>query len=301
MERLLTKANKKLGGKLLSGKNAKDYITSIAAEGASEFTAEALQTITPMIYENPEDYPSITEILSNGWEGAKAGLFMGAALGGASKIAEHHEQRSRRKEQGYVDVAQVYLDDNDDLDVVEVVGQDENTGNLQVLHDGRLKEVKRGDVRESHRFSFEEFDKGALDAEVEESYNNGYSLHTAEEMNDAKNMYDYQRERMKSELGVNDEALADGAVDWIGEVQNAMDSGTEEGKKRADTILDYLNAKQVRDGMIQRVRDDIDARVEQSNAMVDARTNRTTGMIQGATMKQNDRRVYVVGGKLVQY
>ena len=186
LERLLTKANKKLGGKLLSGKNAKDYITSIAAEGASEFTAEALQTITPMIYENPEDYPSITEILSNGWEGAKAGLFMGAALGGASKIAEHHEQRSRRKEQGYVDVAQVYLDDNDDLDVVEVVGQDENTGNLQVLHDGRLKEVKRGDVRESHRFSFEEFDKGALDAEVEESYNNGYSLHTAEEMNDAK-------------------------------------------------------------------------------------------------------------------
>jgi len=58
---------------------------------------------------------------------------------------------------------------------------------------------------------------------------------------------------------------------------------------------------QVYDGMIQRVRDDIDARVEQSNAMVDARTNRTTGMIQGATMKQDDRRVYVVGGNLVQY
>ena len=53
--------------------------------------------------------------------------------------------------------------------------------------------------------------------------------------------------------------------------------------------------------MIQRVRDDIDARVEQSNAMVDARTNRTSGMIQGATMKQDDRRVYVVGGNLVQY
>ena len=35
--------------------------------------------------------------------------------------------------------------------------------------------------------------------------------------------------------------------------------------------------------------------------MVDARTNRTTGMIQGATMKQDDRRVYVVGGNLVQY
>lgn len=53
------------------------------------------------------------------------------------------------------------------------------------------------------------------------------------------------------------------------------------GESELETVLDYLNAKQVYDGMIQRVRDDIDARVEQSNAMVDARTNRTNGMIQG--------------------
>ena len=136
---------------------------------------------------------------------------------------------------------------------------------------------------------------------MDESYIDGYNLADPQEMTDAKNMRDYQRERMKRELGVNDDALAEGAVDWLNEARNAAASGNEQGRKRADIILDYLNAKQVYDGMIQRVRDDIDARVEQSNAMVDARTNRTSGMIQGATMKQDDRRVYVVGGNLVQY
>lgn len=136
---------------------------------------------------------------------------------------------------------------------------------------------------------------------MDESYIDGYNIADPQEMTDAKNMYEYQRERMKRELGVNDEALVNDAVDWLNEARNASSSGNEQGHERADIILDYLNAKQVYDGMIQRVRDDIDARVEQSNAMVDARTNRTNGMIQGATMKQDDRRVYVVSGNLVPY
>ena len=136
---------------------------------------------------------------------------------------------------------------------------------------------------------------------LDESYIDGYNIADPQEMTDAKNMYEYQRERMKRELGVNDEALVNDAVDWLNEARNASSSGNEQGHERADIILDYLNAKQVYDGMIQRMRDDIDARVEQSNAMVDARTNRTNGMIQGATMKQDDRRVYVVSGNLVPY
>ena len=47
------------------------------------------------------------------------------------------------------------------------------------------------------------------------------------------------------------------------------------------SVIDYINAKQVYNGMIQRVRDDIDGRIEQSNSMIDARVNRNTGMIQG--------------------
>lgn len=136
---------------------------------------------------------------------------------------------------------------------------------------------------------------------VKESYLNGYNTTSPQEMNDVKNMYEYQRERMKSELGVNDEVLEGDVVDWLSEAKNAMSTGTEQGRKRADVINDYVNAKQVRDGMMQRVRDDIDAQVEQSNSMIDARVNRKTGMIQGATMKQDDRKVYVISGALVPY
>ena len=52
--------------------------------------------------------------------------------------------------------------------------------------------------------------------------------------------------------------------------------------------------------MMQRVRDDIDSRVEQSNAMVDARVH-ASGAILPAKMKKDDRPVYVIAGNLVQY
>lgn len=137
--------------------------------------------------------------------------------------------------------------------------------------------------------------------ELNESYMDGYNAVEQQEMNDAKNMYDYQRERMKEELGVNDGALDDDVVDWMNELKNAIDSGTELGRKRAEVILDFLNAKAVKDGMMQRVRDDIDSRVGQSNAIINSRVNKSTGMIQGATMKNNDRKVYVVAGNVKQY
>ncbi|MEB3373050.1 hypothetical protein SFC43_05175 [Bacteroides sp. CR5/BHMF/2] len=113
---------------------------------------------------------------------------------------------------------------------------------------------------------------------MNESYLDGYNIASPQEMNDAKNMLDYQRQRMIDVVGTNNEALEGDAVDWLNEARNARETGDTE---RAGTIIDYLNAKQVYDGMIQRVRDDIDGRVEQSNSMIDARVNRKTGMIQG--------------------
>lgn len=82
------------------------------------------------------------------------------------------------------------------------------------------------------------------------------------------------------------------------EFVNGNEQWSDEDKS---SVIDYINAKQVYNGMIQRVRDDIDGRVEQSNSMIDARVNRKTGMIQGATMKQDERKVYVLSGTLVPY
>lgn len=142
--------------------------------------------------------------------------------------------------------------------------------------------------------------------QVNESYIDGYNAQGTEEMQDVRNMYEMQKTIMMSGLGINEEALESGDIDWLNEAKVSMDSGTEQGKRRAQTILDYLNSKSAYDGMIQRVRDDIDGRIDQSNTMIDSRTNRKTGMIQGATLKVqddkgNDRRVYVLDGNLATY
>lgn len=133
---------------------------------------------------------------------------------------------------------------------------------------------------------------------LDESYIDGYSIESPQEMNDAKNMYNYQRQRVSAI--VDEDLLAFMDSNPMNALEEVRSNGVWNDEARA-TILDYLNAKQVYDGMIQRVRDDIDGRIDQSNAMVNARTNRTTGMIQGATMKVDDRRVYVINGNLVQY
>ena len=134
--------------------------------------------------------------------------------------------------------------------------------------------------------------------ELSQCYIDGYNIHSAQEMNDAKNMLDYQRQRVSAI--VDEDLLAFMDSNPMNALEEVRSNGVWNDEARA-TILDYLNAKQVYDGMIQRVRDDIDGRIDQSNAMVNARTNRTTGMIQGATMKVDDRRVYVINGNLVQY
>lgn len=141
---------------------------------------------------------------------------------------------------------------------------------------------------------------------ADDGYLDGYNAVSPRERTDIKNMYEYQRGRMKDELGVNDDALAEGAVDWMQEGRAALAGGTAEGRRRAGIIMDYLTAKQVRDGMMQRVRDDIDSRIAQSDASVDARVNRQSGMVEGAVMKVkddkgNDRRAYIVSGNVVPY
>lgn len=132
-----------------------------------------------------------------------------------------------------------------------------------------------------------------------DSYMDGYNARSDEEMQDARNMYELQRQ--KAEQALTPEELDGIDNDPIGALQNL---GDDEVTNR--TVIDYINAKQVYDGMLQRVRDDIDGRIDQSNAMIDSRVNRTTGMIQGATMKVqddegNDRRVYVLNGNLAIY
>ena len=131
-----------------------------------------------------------------------------------------------------------------------------------------------------------------------DSYLDGYNIISSQEMNDAKNMYEYQRARVADLVDESMFAMIEENPIAALEFVNGNEQWNDEDKV---SVIDYINAKQVYNGMIQRVRDDIDGRIEQSNSMIDARVNRNTGMIQGATMKQDERKVYVISGKLVPY
>ena len=133
-------------------------------------------------------------------------------------------------------------------------------------------------------------------AELEESYSAGYNATEDVDLQDIKNRYEMLRVKMEDI--------------FTKEQQEQIDSNPEQTiaqapQEQRKAILDYANAKQAYDGMIQRVRDDIDSRVSQSNAMVDSRVNKDSGMVQGVTMKAqddngNDRRAYVVKGRVVK-
>ena len=166
------------------------------------------------------------------------------------------------------------------------------------------------------RISMEREDEnGRGTSDDERSLNNafaaGYNATEQEDMEDAKNAYDMHRQLAENSLGEWTLSALDGNETGLdGEPLNPLhilgnmaykpligDAMTDEQRKIA---ADYLNAKARYDGMLQRVRDDIDSRISASDAAIDQRTSRT-GYIKPATMKLDDRRVYVMDGDLVMY
>lgn len=134
------------------------------------------------------------------------------------------------------------------------------------------------------------------------SYSDGYDTTDPEEMSNAKAKLDVARQNLAQSMGIDDmNELDDTIGDPIRYIEEQKHMGNIEGLQ---PILDYANAKSAYDGMVQRVRDDIDSQIEESNALVDSHTNRTDGMIHPVTLKlkdedNNEQTAYVISGNLV--
>lgn len=134
------------------------------------------------------------------------------------------------------------------------------------------------------------------------SYSDGYDTTDPEEMSNAKAKLDVARQNLAQSMGIDDmNELDDTIGDPIRYIEEQKHMGNTEGLQ---PVLDYANAKSAYDGMVQRVRDDIDSQIEESNALVDCHTNRTDGMIHPVTMKlkdedNNEQTAYVISGNLV--
>lgn len=135
--------------------------------------------------------------------------------------------------------------------------------------------------------------------DAEDSFDDGYEMQETQEMRNAR--IEMERERGRLAGSLSEDQVAEFDTDPIGALSRIPydDPGLRE------VATDYVNARMVYEGMIQRVRDDVDGRVEQSNAMIEGRVNRETGMIQPATVwdaeAKDGRRVYIVNGSVAMY
>jgi N12 class adenine-specific DNA methylase len=181
--------------------------------------------------------------------------------------------------------------------LVEVLTSDDYTPAQKQAAMQYAKEVEkyRG-MQQAEQKRRSDENSNPLQTDAETSFDNGYSLASAQEMNDAKNMLDYRSQKMQEEFGISEGDIATILGD---DPVAAIDAMREtHSPEQIKTATDYLNAKATWDGMITHVQDDIADKESKANAEIDARVNKTTGMVQPATMKYQDRKVYIVGGNV---
>lgn len=135
---------------------------------------------------------------------------------------------------------------------------------------------------------------------MDEAYSMGYNLQDEKELNNTAILYDEAKKQATKATGWGEDTLES----MIGEDGGAstlayMKHSNEFNDGQLQAFTDYANARAAYNGMIQRVKDDIDTKVHESELVVDQRTNLDTGAIHPATMKVDDRQVYIVNGNVV--
>ena len=135
---------------------------------------------------------------------------------------------------------------------------------------------------------------------MDEAYSMGYNLQDEKELNNTAILYDEAKKQATKATGWGEDTLES----MIGEDGGAstlayMKHSDEFNDGQLQAFIDYANARAAYNGMIQRVKDDIDTKVHESNLEAEQRTNLDTGAIHPATMKVDDRQVYIVNGNVV--
>jgi hypothetical protein len=288
LENLLVRANKELNGRLLNGENVKKFMSNMVAEGLSEAAAEGLQTVTEFIYKDPKDYPGIMEIIDNALEGAKGGIFMGAVMGGAALSAERRMNNARRQKQGFVDVAQVEIKGIPYIG--EILGQKKN-GEYVMLINNEEKTVKKEDVKEERRFSYEQFRNAELGNIVNSAYEEGYSQEPTG-VNAMGTVLGYNQARMDvvRALGLAEDADVDAFLNGRSAEEVALGDTDVE-----NTIVNYQMQKARKEGLQERFQQERAKQYEESDRIVDSNANKANPEMTYST-QLNGQPVYITGG-----
>ena len=137
-------------------------------------------------------------------------------------------------------------------------------------------------------------EKGIDGAISEVSYAAGYNA-TEDELANIKNELELRHRQLTETFKDDPTALQKIEEDPKAFLQGLKES--EVGGEKAKVINAYEETRAAYDGMIQRVKDNIDDAITENNTVIEQRTHQD-GNIYPATMKLDDRKVYVVGGNV---
>lgn len=137
-------------------------------------------------------------------------------------------------------------------------------------------------------------EKGIDGAISEVSYAAGYNA-TEDELANIKNELELRHRQLAETFKDDPSALQKIEEDPKAFLQGLKES--EVGGEKAKVINAYEETRAAYDGMIQRVKDNIDDAITENNTIIEQRTHQD-GNIYPATMKLDDRKVYVVGGNV---
>lgn len=147
-------------------------------------------------------------------------------------------------------------------------------------------------------------DVDEIQLQTENSYDNGYELNTPEEKNDAKIALEGAIGTiMESHPDMTEEDVIS-TVNSYGNTPSEIlsylskDENGEFSPEYVSQVTSYLNAKAQYDGVIDNVRDGMEGEIESQVDYITKNTH-SDGNIYNATLKVDDRRVYVTGGNIV--
>lgn len=187
------------------------------------------------------------------------------------------------------------IDNADDKSIggiIEQIGNDNslNTKQKMAILDYQYKSAV------AHGANIQDL-KNKLEGNYDEKanrYDAGYNA-TEDELANIKNELELRHRQLAETFKDDPSALQQIEDDPKAFLQGLKES--EVGGEKAKVINAYEETRAAYDGMIQRVKDNIDDAITENNTVIEQRTHQD-GNIYSATMKLDDRKVYVVGGNV---
>ena len=185
--------------------------------------------------------------------------------------------------------------DNESLNKEQKRAVAEYAVNLQRMRGYSLGRVSTEERDDKHQPTQRELDEQTL----EQSYTQGYGSTDITDMQDIKHGMDYQNERVASFADASLMSVLNGnPMDAI----DAIRSNEQLNEEQKQIAIDYVNAKNTHNALLQRINDDADALAEEDREKA-KQMQHTDGLFRTATLKEkdnegHDKQVYIVDGNV---